>query len=110
KAGAAHGSSATSTAESSRGAPAVATIGGVDGGLEATEPARRSDAVHDVAGGLAVAAGALQPAAGRGSWESGSEPDAVGSGRADRVLREHAGAADGSGWRAECAGVARAGA
>ena len=75
-AGVADGSSATGAAESSRGASAFPTGSGVDGRLEAVEPARRSDAVHDVAGRLAVTAGALQPAGGRGGGHSGSESHA----------------------------------
>ena len=63
---------------------------------------RGRDAVHDAAGGVPGAAGALH--AGRQDMVVGT-PIANGTrgeiGRADRVLRQHAGAADGPGGRPE---------
>src|ERR1051326_7172849 len=95
-AGAARGSPETRAAESSWSESAIPTIARCVEGVEATEPARGCDLVHDVAGWVAVAVGALQPPARRGSGQSGGESNTRGSGRADRVLREYARAADGS--------------
>ena len=72
--------------------------------------ARGGDAVHDAAGGLAGAAGALLGAVGRGGGLAHRQPDAPGDGGADRLLRQHAGAAHGAGRRPERARAAGAGA
>ncbi len=51
------------------------------------------DAVHGAAGRLAGAAGALVRAGRRGGGHAGGGPHAGGAGGADRLLRQHAGAA-----------------
>ena len=67
---------------------------GVERTVEGVEPARRSDAVHDAAGGVAGVAVALQRTGRDRGGDADSGTDSAGDGRVDRVLCEHAGAAD----------------
>ena len=70
-------------------------------GAAGVEPAGGGDAVHDAAGRLAGAAGALQrPERHRGGG-AGGQPHAGGDRGADRLFRQHAGAAGRPGRRPE---------
>jgi acyl carrier protein len=77
-------------------------------GTEGVKPAGRSDFVHDAAGWVPEFAGAVHGAGRDRGGDADSEPDARRSGRIDRVLREHAGAADGLVGRSELSTVAGA--
>ena len=69
----------------------------------------RHDAAHDAAGRVGGLGGSTVGASGGGDRYAGGQSHAGGSGRADRVFREHAGAAGGGErWRA-CRGAAGAG-
>ena len=62
---------------------------------------RRGDVVHGAAGGIAGDVEQVYGAGGYRGGDGGGEPEPGGSGRADRVLCEHAGAEDGGGRECE---------
>ena len=81
-AGVADGPAATDSAELSWGHICSGDFVQPERAVEATEPARRSDVVHDVAGGLQGIAVALHGTSGDRGGNAGGEPATAGSGRA----------------------------
>src|SRR6185312_4132934 len=76
---------------------------------EGVEPARGSDVVHDLAGGVSDPAAALQRAARDRGGDRRRQPQLSGNGKPDRVLCEPVGAAHGPEWRADVCGVVATG-
>ena len=94
RAGTACRSSATSRAGLCRGDGGDRVGSGADARAEGAWPASGGDAVYDADGRVGGAAVAVIGAGGGGDRDAGGEPDEEGDRGADRVFRQHAGAAD----------------
>jgi amino acid adenylation domain-containing protein len=109
-AGAAGGPGSSGEREHAGGDGGLPSAGGAAGGVAAAERAGGLDAGDDDAGGVPGAAGPVHGTRGRGGGEPDREPTAARGGGSDRVLREHAGAADGPVGLADVPGAGGAGA
>ncbi len=107
--GAAHRPSASAAARVRRCAAGRDAGRHPDRRAESLEPAARHHPVHDAAGRLGGAAVQAVPPAGRGDRHRGRQSRTRGGRAADRLLRQHAGAAHRPGRRAERRRVAPAG-
>src|ERR1043165_7418972 len=101
---------AASGAKSSGRSSEVQGRGGSERAVAGVEPARGSDAVYDVAGGISVVAVAAERAGRDSGGDGGSGADASGVGRADRVVCKHVGDSDRGQRERGVSGVVGAGA
>ncbi|OEZ49230.1 hypothetical protein DUGA6_62990 [Duganella sp. HH105] len=106
----ADGPSASCAAKPSRRGAGLRGVGGHHGGAQHAEPAGAKHLVHDADGGVQCAAVALRGPGRHLHRHADRQPQPRGDGRADRLLRQHAGAAHAGRWWRGLPAAARPGA